>query len=122
MKKYDYTGKTLPWRTPARVAKLHAALAQRILILDGAMGTMIQRHDLQESDYRGERFAHGFDALFSADGHAHGDGCGCGSHDQKGNNDLLVLTRPKIIGDIHAAYLAAGAEMVRQHLQFDAIR
>ncbi len=104
--------KTLPWHKPERVAKLEAALSQRILVLDGAMGTMIQRHDLQETDYRGERFADGFDALFSADGHAHGDGCGCGSHDQKGNNDLLTLTQPRIIRDIHAAYLAAGADLV----------
>ncbi len=102
----------LPWHNPERVAKLNAALSQRILVLDGAMGTMIQRHDLQESDYRGERLARGFDALFSADGHAHGDGCGCASHDQKGNNDLLTLTQPQIIRDIHAAYLAAGADLV----------
>ncbi len=102
----------LPWHNPDRVAELQDALTRRILILDGAMGTMIQRHDLQESDYRGERFAHGFDTLFSADGHAHGEGCGCGSHDQKGNNDLLTLTQPQIIREIHAAYLAAGADLV----------
>ena len=104
--------KTLPWRNPERVAQLTAALSERILVLDGAMGTMIQRHDLQESDYRGERFAQGFDSLFSADGHAHGDGCACPGHDQKGNNDLLTLTRPQIIRDIHAAYLAAGADLI----------
>ena len=69
--------KTLPWLNPERVAKLETALARRILVIDGAMGTMIQRHELQEADYRGERFAHGYDALFAADGHAHGDGCGC---------------------------------------------
>ena len=102
----------LPWKNPARVAALEAALAQRILIIDGAMGTMIQRHELQEADYRGERFAQGYDALFAADGHAHGAGCGCESHDQRGNNDLLTLTRPDIIGGIHAAYLEAGADLV----------
>ncbi len=68
-------------------------LARRILIIDGAMGTMIQRHELDEADYRGTRFA---------------------DHpsDLKGNNDLLTLTQPEIIRDIHAAYLAAGADIV----------
>ncbi|MCA1713614.1 MAG: homocysteine S-methyltransferase family protein, partial [Gammaproteobacteria bacterium] len=103
---------TLPWLHPERVARLEAALAERILIIDGAMGTMIQRHELQEADYRGERFAHGYDALFAPDGHVHGDGCGCAGHDQRGNNDLLTLTRPDLIGHIHAAYLAAGADLV----------
>ncbi|MCC2614779.1 homocysteine S-methyltransferase family protein [Aestuariibacter halophilus] len=70
-----------------------AAAAQRILILDGAMGTMIQRHRLEESDYRGERFN---------DWHC----------DVKGNNDLLVLTQPDIIEDIHRAYLDAGADII----------
>ncbi|WP_159880642.1 methionine synthase [Aquitalea denitrificans] len=68
-------------------------LSQRILILDGGMGTMIQRHELQEADYRGERFAD----------------WGC---DVKGNNDLLVLTRPDVIGGIHQAYLDAGADII----------
>ena len=86
-------GTQLPWLHPARVAALEAALARRILVLDGAMGTMIQRHELQEADYRGERFA---DA----------------AHDQRGNNDLLTLVRPDIIRDIHAAYLDAGADLV----------
>ena len=103
---------SLPWKQPARVAALEAALAQRILIIDGAMGTMIQRHELQEADYRGERFAEGYDALFAADGHAHGPGCGCESHDQRGNNDLLSLTRPEIIRDIHRQYLEAGADLL----------
>jgi len=68
-------------------------LARRILIIDGAMGTMIQRHELGEADYRGERFA---------------------DHpsDLQGNNDLLVLTQPEVIRDIHAAYLEAGADIV----------
>ena len=103
---------TLPWLNPSRVDALFSALEQRILIIDGAMGTMIQRHELQETDYRGERFAQGFDALFAAEGHAHGAGCGCASHDQRGNNDLLTLSQPAIIRDIHAAYLAAGADLV----------
>lgn len=103
---------TLPWLNPDRVAKLEAALARRILIIDGAMGTMIQRHALQEADYRGERFADGYDALFAADGHAHGAGCGCEGHDQRGNNDLLSLTRPDIIRGIHRQYLDAGADLI----------
>ena len=106
------THHSLPWLNPARVAALEAALAERILIIDGAMGTMIQRHELAEADYRGERFAHGYDALFADAGHAHGPGCGCQGHDQRGNNDLLTLTRPDIIRDIHAAYLDAGADLV----------
>jgi 5-methyltetrahydrofolate--homocysteine methyltransferase len=103
---------TLPWLHPQRVARLEAALAERILVIDGAMGTMIQRHELTEADYRGERFALGHDALFSADGHAHGPDCGCAGQDQRGNNDLLTLTRPDLIRGIHAAYLAAGADLV----------
>ena len=102
----------LPWKDPVRVAALLDALAERILVLDGAMGTMIQRHGLTEADYRGERFAHGYDALIAVDGHVHGAGCGCEGHDQRGNNDLLSLTRPDIIRGIHAEYLAAGADLV----------
>lgn len=103
---------TLPWHNPTRAEALHKALAQRILVLDGAMGTMIQRHGLAEADYRGERFREGYDSLFAADGHAHGAGCGCEGHDQRGNNDLLTLTQPHIIREIHAQYLAAGADLV----------
>ena len=102
----------LPWKNPQRAEALQRALGERILVLDGAMGTMIQRHELQEADYRGTRFAEGYDALFAADGHAHGAGCGCEGHDQRGNNDLLTLTRPDIIRDIHAQYLAAGADLI----------
>jgi 5-methyltetrahydrofolate--homocysteine methyltransferase len=102
----------LPWLHPARVAKLEDALAARILVLDGAMGTMIQRHELAEADFRGERFAGGFDAQRADAGHAHGPGCGCHGSDQRGNNDLLTLTRPDVIRDIHHAYLAAGADLV----------
>src|SRR6187551_1603605 len=73
--------------------QLDALLATRLLILDGAMGTMIQRAKLQEADFRGERFA------------SH-------PHDLKGNSDVLVLTRPDVIGGIHREYLAAGADIV----------
>ncbi|OAT77584.1 methionine synthase [Mangrovibacter phragmitis] len=76
-----------------QVETLHQALEKRILILDGGMGTMIQSHRLGEQDYRGERFAD----------------WPC---DVKGNNDLLVLSRPALIADIHNAYFAAGADIV----------
>jgi 5-methyltetrahydrofolate--homocysteine methyltransferase len=76
-----------------RIAALHAAAKSRILILDGGMGTMIQRHKLTEADYRGERFKDW-------------------PSDLKGNNDLLVLTQPDIIRGVHEAYLAAGADMI----------
>lgn len=72
---------------------LRSQLENRILILDGAMGTMIQRYKLAEADYRGSRFANS-EIL------------------QKGNNDLLVLTRPEIIYEIHKQYLAAGADII----------
>ena len=68
-------------------------LKKRILIIDGAMGTMIQRYNLQEADYRGERFK---------DWHT----------DVKGNNDLLSITQPQIIEEIHLQYLAAGADII----------
>jgi len=97
---------TLPWLHPDRVAALESALAERILVIDGAMGTMIQRHRLEEADYRGERFAEGFDSLQPP-----GDGPREG-HDLKGNNDLLTLTRPDVIAQVHADYLDAGADMV----------
>ena len=102
---------TLPWLNPARAETLQRALRERILVIDGAMGTMIQQHSLEEADYRGERFADGFDRERSLDGHAHGPGCGC-AHDQRGNNDLLSLSRPDLIGAIHAEYLEAGADLV----------
>lgn len=72
---------------------LSQLLAQRILVIDGAMGTMIQRHRLSESDYRGKKFAN----------HA---------VDLKGNNDILSLTQPQIIAGIHQEYLAAGADII----------
>ena len=73
--------------------KIDALLKQRILLIDGGMGTMIQDYKLEEQDYRGERFA---------DWHS----------DLKGNNDLLVLTQPKLIKDIHSQYLEAGADIL----------
>ena len=85
-----------------RSTELRALLAQRLLILDGAMGTMVQRHGLVEADYRGSRFA------------PHGK-------DLKGNNDLLCLTRPDVIGGIHAEYLEAGADIIETN-SFNATR
>jgi 5-methyltetrahydrofolate--homocysteine methyltransferase len=80
-------------RRDARLARLPALLAERILLLDGAMGTMIQGHRLKEPDYRGARFADW-------------------PVDLRGNNDLLCLTRPELILGIHTAYLEAGADIV----------
>ncbi|MDP2108224.1 MAG: homocysteine S-methyltransferase family protein, partial [Rhodocyclaceae bacterium] len=88
--------------SPDRSSLLRDLLAQRILILDGAMGTMVQKHGLVEADYRGERFAK----------HA---------KDLKGNNDLLSLTQPDVIGGIHAAYLEAGADILETNT-FNATR
>ncbi len=82
---------TLP--TYTRAQQLPAILEQRIAILDGAMGTMIQRFKLTEAQYRGERFADF-------------------PRDVKGNNELLSLTRPDVIRDIHEGYLAAGADLI----------
>ncbi|NTU92686.1 MAG: methionine synthase [Chlorobiaceae bacterium] len=72
---------------------LFSLLEQKILVLDGAMGTMIQKHGLDEQDFRGDRFA------------SH-------PHPLKGNNDLLVLTRPDVIRSIHCDFLDAGADIV----------
>ena len=72
---------------------IEALLSRRILVLDGAMGTMIQRYGLTEADYRGDRFK------------AH-------PHDVKGDNELLVLTRPDVIRAIHDEYLAAGSDII----------
>ena len=76
-----------------RLARLDALLRERILVLDGAMGTMIQTYHLKESDYRGERFAD-----FASD--------------LKGNNDLLLLTKPELIREIETAYMEAGADIL----------
>ena len=105
------TEQTLPWKAPERVAALERALRERILVLDGAMGTMIQQHALDEAGYRGTRFAAGYDDQHFSEGHSHGPGCGCGG-DLKGNNDLLTLSRPEIIRSIHEAYLEAGADLL----------
>ena len=100
---------TLPWLHPQRAEALHKALAERILIIDGAMGTMIQRHRLEEADYRGQRFVDGFDSQ-----HVHDGQCGhaVGGHDLKGNNDLLLLSKPEVIAGVHTEYLLAGADLV----------
>ena len=79
--------------TYTRAQALPQILSQRIAILDGAMGTMIQRFKLNEAQYRGERFADW-------------------PSDVKGNNELLSLTRPDVIRDIHEGYLAAGADLI----------
>jgi 5-methyltetrahydrofolate--homocysteine methyltransferase len=76
-----------------RTAELHTLLEQRILVLDGAMGTMIQRERLDESQFRGGRFRDW-------------------PSDLRGNNDLLALTQPTLIRRIHEQYLAAGADIV----------
>ncbi len=76
-----------------RIDAMFAALDERILLLDGAMGTMIQGFGLTEDDYRGERFSDW-------------------THDLKGNNDLLSLTKPEVIRDIHARFLDAGADII----------
>jgi 5-methyltetrahydrofolate--homocysteine methyltransferase len=77
----------------SRIDQLESLLRERILILDGAMGTMIQGYRLDETDYRGNRFRDF-------------------GHDLKGNNDLLTLTQPQIIREIHGAYLEAGADVI----------
>nr|MBP8174187.1 homocysteine S-methyltransferase family protein [Aeromonadaceae bacterium] len=82
--------------------RLAACLAERILIIDGGMGTMIQGYQLKEADYRGTRFADW-------------------RSDLKGNNDLLVLTKPQVIREIHEAYLAAGADILETN-SFNATR
>ena len=76
-----------------RIAQLESALRERILVLDGAMGTMIQRYKLDEAAYRGDRFRDF-------------------AHDVKGNNELLVLTQPQVIQEIHEQYLAAGSDII----------
>ena len=73
--------------------QIRQLLQERILILDGAMGTMIQRYQLTENEYRGERFR------------SH-------SIEVKGNNDLLSVTRPEVIRELHQAYLEAGADII----------
>ncbi len=76
-----------------RIVRLHEEVTKRLLIIDGAMGTMVQTYRLTEADYRGERFA-------------------AWPTDLKGNNDLLILTRPDVVGAIHRAYVEAGADII----------
>ncbi len=83
----------MPLANTQRTAQFLHALEQRILVLDGAMGTMIQGYGLDEIGYRGDRFSDW-------------------KQDVKGNNDLLTLTQPKIIGEIHRAFLEAGADIL----------
>ncbi|HJS47713.1 MAG TPA: methionine synthase, partial [Gemmatimonadales bacterium] len=91
-----------PLDRPARLAALEPLLRERILVLDGAMGTMLQRARLSEEEVRGERFA-GW------------------SHDLRGNLDLLVLTRPDLVRGVHEGYLAAGADVIETN-SFNATR
>src|SRR5438270_12063122 len=79
--------------TSHRIQRLENLLRERIVIIDGAMGTLIQSYKLEEIDYCGERFKNW-------------------RHDLKGNNDLLSLTQPKIIQEIHRQYLEAGADLI----------
>src|SRR5258705_192063 len=79
--------------TKDRTADLQKLLQERIVIIDGAMGTMIQTYKLEEAAYRGDRF-------------------GSWKRDLKGNNDLLNVTRPQIIEEIHRKYLEAGADII----------
>jgi 5-methyltetrahydrofolate--homocysteine methyltransferase len=88
---------TNPLTRSQRIAALHAAAKERILVLDGSWGVMIQRRGLTEADFRAERFvaANGYDEALQ----------------MKGNNDILCITRPDIIGDLHDQYFAAGADI-----------
>ncbi len=103
MRRFEPRNRLIPIMSrERRLARFYDLLEQRILILDGAMGTMIQRRNLNEADYRGERFADW-------------------PSDLKGNNDLLVLTRPDVIRDIHTRYLEAGADIIEANT-FNATR
>jgi 5-methyltetrahydrofolate--homocysteine methyltransferase len=93
MNAVDNKGTFVPNRQPDQTARLNELLGQRVLVLDGAMGTMIQEHDLDEAAYRGDRFTDW-------------------GQDVKGNNDLLSLSQPQIISDIHQAFLDAGADII----------
>jgi len=79
--------------TPSLWDQITSASADRIIILDGAMGTMLQKQQLEEEDFRGERFADWPSPL-------------------KGNNDLLVITKPSAVRAVHDAFLAAGADLI----------
>ena len=90
-KKSGSRGPSLP--QSAAFKPLDKLMRERIIFIDGAMGTQIQKFTLEEEDFRGERYA------------KH-------SHELKGNNDLLVITRPDVISKIHTAYLEAGADII----------
>ena len=83
----------LPFKQPEKVERLEQLLQERIVVLDGAMGTMIQEKKPDEADFRGQRFEHHAVSL-------------------KGNNDILCLTRPDLVADIHRAFLEAGADII----------
>ncbi|GIL82179.1 hypothetical protein Vretimale_7178 [Volvox reticuliferus] len=89
----DATANQTPLVQPSVSEQLDKLFRERILFIDGAMGTQVQKYKLQEEDFRGERYA------------KH-------SHELKGNNDVLVITRPDVIGQIHMAYLEAGADII----------
>ena len=83
----------LPYKHPEIVERLDRMLSERIVVMDGAMGTMIQARELLEQDFHGERFAEHETGL-------------------QGNNDILSLTRPDVIADIHRGFLEAGADII----------
>ncbi len=87
------SGIGVPRTRPERMAALRAAMAERILVIDGAMGTTLQQHGLFEADFRGARF-------------------GDHSCDLAGNHDILSLTKPEVISGVHASFLEAGADLV----------
>jgi len=87
----------------SRWDQITAASANRILMLDGAMGTMLQKQQLEEEDFRGERFKDWPSPL-------------------KGNNDLLVLTKPEAVRSVHDAFLAAGADLGYRDVTFDEVK
>src|SRR6188768_883758 len=84
---------TIDQKTTTRTSQLREAVKTRILVLDGAMGTMLQRYKLSEADYRGTHFA-------------------TWPSDLKGNHDLLNLTRPDVVEQVHRDYFLAGADIV----------
>ncbi|GFR43189.1 hypothetical protein Agub_g4181 [Astrephomene gubernaculifera] len=88
-----YTACAEPLQPSPAFESLHALLRERVIFIDGAMGTQIQKFKLEEADFRGERYAQH-------------------SHELKGNNDVLVITRPDVIRKIHTAYLEAGADII----------
>ena len=82
-----------PVKPTAAFDQIHKIMKERIMVIDGAMGTAVQKYKLSEDDFRGERYKNH-------------------THDLKGNNDVLVITRPDVIEEIHTAYLAAGADII----------